>query len=134
MCMQIFIYLGIMDHLTEKEDPLAGIFLYGFKCDLDGIFHAIAKTKMTGKINLHRPEIKQGRAEIPARLTPVRRVFSFIHFLPLFFNSGNKRTPVNDRHFKAFHDAKIIGMEMEAGICPFIAFKSGMEFFESLLK
>jgi hypothetical protein len=53
-----------MDHFTEEEDPFAGVLFNGPESDLNGIFNAVAKTKMPGKVDLHRAEIEEGRTEI----------------------------------------------------------------------
>jgi hypothetical protein len=62
--LQIVVYFLVVDHLAEEEHTLIGVFFEGAVADLDGIFHAVAKTEVAGDIEDHRAEVEYGRGEI----------------------------------------------------------------------
>jgi hypothetical protein len=74
-----------MDHLTQEEDPFPRIFFYGFKGDLDGVFHAITKSKMPGQEELQCTQIDAGWRKIFLEL---------IICFSLLFDSRDQGTPV----------------------------------------
>jgi hypothetical protein len=70
----------------------------GSKSDLNGIFNAVAESKMSGQPDLDVPEVEQGRAKI---------LFHLILLLAFALYRADQGAPVNDRYIKALHAAKI---------------------------
>jgi hypothetical protein len=53
-----------VNHLAEQVDPLVLVFLECLVALFNGIFHAVAKAKMTGQNKLYRPEIQEGGRKV----------------------------------------------------------------------
>ncbi len=53
-----------MNHLAKQQHALAGIFFQGSVADFNGIFYAVAETKVTGDEKSDRSEIEYGRRKV----------------------------------------------------------------------
>jgi hypothetical protein len=61
---EIVVDFLIMDHLTQEEHTFVRIFLKRFVTYLDGVFHAIAESKVPGDIKFNRAKIENRRCEV----------------------------------------------------------------------
>jgi hypothetical protein len=91
--------MRVVDHFTQQENTFARIFFDGSEGNLNGIFDAVTKTKMTWKYKTDTAEIQNGWGKI---------LLSRIELLaPLFYFADNSRT-IFFRNVEFLHDFKAI--------------------------
>ena len=61
---QIRVHLGVVDHLAEQEDPLAGVLLQRLVTDLDGVLHPVAKAEVSSEDESYSSQVEHGRREV----------------------------------------------------------------------
>ena len=54
------VYLLVVYHLAQKENPFTAVFLQGTVADFDCVFNAVTKSKMAGEIKDDGTEIDNG--------------------------------------------------------------------------
>ena len=62
--LKVVVHLLVVDHLAQKKNAFVGIFFDRLIAYLNGVFHTIAKSKVSRDVELHRTEVKQGRRKI----------------------------------------------------------------------
>jgi len=93
--LEIGIYLRVMYHFAEQKNPFARVFVHGPESDLDRIFHPIAKTEMTGQVNMKVAQFQEGWGEI---------LFHFILLSAPVLDGGDQGTAIDDGDIESLHN------------------------------
>ena len=62
--LEVGVDFGVVNHLTEQENPLARVLIHGLVADLDGVFHPKTEPKMTRQTDAHCTKVQLGRREV----------------------------------------------------------------------
>ena len=92
--LQIGVYVRIVDHLRQQEDPPPRILVQCVVGDLDGVLDTVAESEMTSQFEPDRTKIQTRRTQIP---------FSGIEHPPRLLNGGNNRASVKSRYAEFSH-------------------------------
>ena len=100
MLLQVGIHLGVVDHFTQQENALTGVFLHASVGNFNSILHPIAEPEMPGQVDLNGPEVEQRGGEV---------FLKFIVCLAPGLDGRNQRAAVKGRNIELLHGAKIDG-------------------------